>query len=143
MNIINGLRMTAIRRRGFFCNKNRGSSSGFTLLELMIAVAILAIALVAVYQSQSQSLSMGIHSKFLTTASLLAKDKMIDIEAYGAKNFMSDGGDFGEDFPDYTWKYDITDTELELVKKIEVTVTNTRLTLNNTYTLILYSVFFK
>jgi general secretion pathway protein I len=112
--------------------------NGFTLMEVMIAMAILAIALVTIFQSQSQSISMTGNSRFLTTASLLAQGKMAEIEMMNMGNVKTDSGDFGDGFPDYTWRVEVKDTEFEMVKKIELTVVNNRLALNNKYLLELY-----
>jgi general secretion pathway protein I len=109
-------------------------NAGFTLLEVMIAMAILAITLVAVYQSQSQSISMAGNSRFLTTASLLAQSRMVEIDA------AAGNGDFGEDFPDYRWQVEIGETEIDVLKKISLTVTNSRMVVRNSYRLILYKV---
>ena len=112
--------------------------SGFTLLEVMLAMAILAIALVAVFQSQSQSISMANKSRFATTASLLAQSKMAEIEAMDLEDISSDSGDFGEDFPDYSWRVDVTETEIENLKKVKVTVINERMVSDNSCQLVLY-----
>jgi general secretion pathway protein I len=105
----------------------------------MIAMAILAIALVTVYQSQSQSLSMASDSRFLTTASLLAQSRMAEIAAVEPREVVSGSGDFGEAFPDYTWQVEVGDVEeIPNLKKIELTVTNVRMTTRNTYRLTLY-----
>ena len=122
---------------------NQNHMQGFTLMEVMIAMAILAIALVAVFQSQSQSISMESNSRFLTTASLLAQSRMAEVEAMGPENIIANSGDFGDQFPDYTWRIEVKDTENEFMKKIEVAVTNQKLVLNNTYTLVLYMLFVK
>jgi general secretion pathway protein I len=111
---------------------------GFTLMEVMIAMAILAIALVTIFQSQSQSISMTGNSRFLTTASLLAQGKMAEIEMLDIKDVRTDNGDFGDGFPDYNWRVELKDTDFDVVKKIELTVTNNRLTVNNQYLLELY-----
>ncbi len=113
---------------------------GFTLLEVMIAMAILAIALVAVYQSQSQSISMAGSSRFLTTASLLAQSRMAEIDAADPREVAAGSGDFGDDFPDYQWQVEIGETEIDLLKKIVLTVTNSRMVVRNTYRLTLYKV---
>jgi general secretion pathway protein I len=112
--------------------------NGFTLLEVMIAMAILAITLVVVFQSQSQSISMAGKARFETTASLLAQDKMAEIEAANPENLVSDSGNFGDDFPDYSWQVDVTETEIELLKKIEVKVVNEKIMSNNSFRLVLY-----
>ena len=113
---------------------------GFTLLEVMIAMAILSIALIAVYQGQSQGISMAGDSRFLTTASLLAQSRMAQLDAADPGSIKAEKGDFGDDFPDYTWRVEIENTEIKLFKKIVVTVINNRLTLRNEYRLILYKV---
>ena len=85
-------------------------SPGFTLLEVMIAVAIIAIALMAVLGSQSQGLSLAGESRFNRTAALLAQGKMAEIETVrdmGALN--SDSGDFGDEFPGYTWQLSVNE----------------------------------
>jgi general secretion pathway protein I len=87
--------------------------SGFTLLEVMIALAIIAIALVAALGSQSQSVSLANEAKFTTTVTLLAQRKIAELEAKDPKDLISDGGDFGEDFPGYRWESVITDLAME------------------------------
>ena len=109
-------------------------------MEVMIAMSILAIALVAVYQSQSQSISMAGGSRFLTTASLLAQSRMVEIDAADPRGITAGTGDFGEDFPDYRWQVEIGDTEIDVLKKISLTVTNSRMVVHNSYRLILYKV---
>ena len=111
---------------------------GFTLLEVMIAMSILAITLVVVFQSQSQSISMAGRARFETTASLLAQSKMAEIEAANPENVVSDSGDFGDDFPGYSWQVDVTETEIDVLKKVEVKVVNERMTSNNSFRLVLY-----
>ena len=119
-------------------NKKDRNTHGFTLLEVMLAMAILAIALVAVFQSQSQSISMTNISRLATTAPLLAQSKMAEIEGMDPKNIGSGSGDFGDNFPDYSWRADVMETEISSFKKIEVTVINKKMVSNNSYQLVLY-----
>jgi general secretion pathway protein I len=111
---------------------------GFTLLEVMIAMAILATTLVVVFQSQSQSVSMTSRARFETTASLLAQSKMAEMEAAKPEDVISESGDFDDDFPDYSWQVDVTETELKSLKRIEVKVVNEMMTSNNSFRLVLY-----
>ena len=113
--------------------------AGFTLLEVMIAMAILAISLVSVYQSQSQSISMAADSRFITTASLLAQGRMAEISAADPRTLASGNGDFGEEFPDYTWQVEVAAMdESPLLKRISLAVVNSRMTKRNTLRLTLY-----
>jgi general secretion pathway protein I len=115
----------------------REDEKGFTLMEVMVAMAILAIALVSIFQLQSQSISMATDSRFMTTAALLAQSKMVEVEARSSLSNQSEGGDFGNDYPQYTWHLEISDTKLQF-KKIEVTVTNKLFLRRGTYKLVLY-----
>jgi len=86
---------------------------GFTLLEVMVALAIIAVALTAVLGSQSQSVSLASEARFSTTAPLLAQSKMAEIEVRDPEDLMDDSGDFGEDFPEYTWQVTLSDVTFD------------------------------
>ena len=94
-------------------------SPGFTLLEVMIAVAIIAIALMAVLGSQSQGLSLAGESIFNRTASLLAQGKMAEIEAVkDQRDLNSDSGNFGDEFPGYTWQLSVHEVLFDGAEKL-------------------------
>ena len=104
-------------------------SFGFTLLEVMVAMAIIAIALTAVLGSQSQGVSLASEAKFNTTAPLLAQSKIAEIEVAEADDLSGNSGDFGEDFPGYTWEFSVEDIVFEkpenvsdLLKQIDLKV---------------------
>jgi general secretion pathway protein I len=104
----------------------------------MLAVAILAIALVAVFYSQSQSVSMANKARFATTAALLAQSRIAEIEAMASEDVSFGSGDFGDDFPDYSWQVDVAETQIEYLEKVEVTVINRKMKSDNSYRLVLY-----
>jgi general secretion pathway protein I len=114
--------MSSMNYRGF-------RTSGFTLLEVMVAMAIIAIALTAVLGSQSQSLSLASEAKFSTTVALLAQSKMAEIEAEKPEDLTSDSGDFGDDYPGYRWDKSVNDVTFDEpegvsdhLKQIDLTV---------------------
>ncbi len=105
------------------------TASGFTLLEVMVALAVMSIVLVSVYRMHSQSLMMNTAARFYTQAPLLAQSKMAAFVSLSEGGFSEDSGDFGEEFPGYSWKVsqkDITSevlgTVAEDLKQIDVTV---------------------
>ncbi len=59
---------------------DRDRASGFTLLEVMVAVAILGITLVSIFSAEAGAIRMAGRARLLTTASLLARCKMGEIE---------------------------------------------------------------
>jgi general secretion pathway protein I len=80
-----------------------GNKQAFTLLEVMIAVSIIAIALVALFGSQSRSLSHATEAHFNIVAPMLASGKLAELES-GNVASDNDEGDFGDEFPGYSWK---------------------------------------
>jgi len=103
-------------------NFDLSDGRGFTLLEVMVAVAILAIALVAILKANVQSLDTLIETRERTTVSMLAASKMAEVEAVGAANWSEFQGDFGEDYPDFTWRVETAPTEVERLVRVTVIV---------------------
>lgn len=104
-----------------FCSPLSCCEKGFTLLEVMIAIAIIAIAFTSLFGSQSQSLSLAAESKFNSTAALLAQEKIAEYES-GLAGFKDDEGEFGDDFPGFTWKVEVLDADfgdVELLEELE------------------------
>ena len=97
-------KMICMGRRKYFLSHN-----GFTLLEVMIAVSIIAIAFVTLIGSQSQSVSIAGQTRFAITSALLAQKQLTDIESADFGDVSSDGGDFGENYPGYKWKSEVSD----------------------------------
>ena len=105
------------------------SAAGFTLLETMVAVSIIAIVLVSIYKLHIQTISMNITAKFYATAPFLAQEKISELELSPLSDMSDDAGDFGDEFPGYTWNLSVEDIETDLmgditsdIKKIDVAV---------------------
>ncbi len=108
-----------------------GGNRAFTLLEVMVAVSIIAIALVALFGSQSRSLSYATEAHFNIVAPMLASGKLAELKV-GKVAPTNDEGDFGEDFPGYSWKietetasFDSPETLTKLenpLEKVQLTV---------------------
>ena len=93
------------------------NSSAFTLLEVMIAIAILAITLATLYGSQARSLSYATEARFNFVAPELATAKLAELQS-GVRNLINDSGDFGEDFPGYTWSLEINDATFDNIESL-------------------------
>ena len=107
------------------------SEAGFTLLEVMVSVAIIAIAFVSLIGSQSQSISIATVSRFETTASMLARKKLAEIQSSDFEEVSGTEGDFEDDFSDYHWQTEIeglTEDETgivgsdEMLKVVDLTI---------------------
>ena len=88
---------------------------GFTLLEVLIAISIIAITLTTLFGSQSYSLMIAAETKFNTMASLLSREIISGLES-GVVDYGDAEGDFGEEFPGYTWNIEVQEAQLDGVK---------------------------
>jgi general secretion pathway protein I len=91
---------------------------GFTLLEVMIALAVMSIVLVSVYRMHSQSLTMNTAARFYTLAPLLAQNKLAELEILSSDGFPDDSGDFGEQYPGYSWRTSVADVSSEVLGEV-------------------------
>ena len=89
---------------------------GFTLVEVMVALAIVAVALTAVYRMHTQTLFMDSRGRFDTMATLLARQKLADIDTSGPDDLLETSGDFGDLHPGYTWRIETDSVVTDLLK---------------------------
>ena len=91
---------------------NSARSAGFTLLEIMVCLSIMSIVLVAVYRMHSQTLLMNRSTQFYTTAPLLAQRRLTEVELNDSSNFSQGSGDFGDEYPGYSWSMSVSEVLL-------------------------------
>ena len=84
----------------------------------MVAMAIMAITLMAVLDSQSASISRISEAKFSTTAPFLAQKKMAEIEIVKSGDLGSDSGEFGNEYPGYSWKLTAQDASFDAPENV-------------------------
>lgn len=110
-------------------NAGGGKMCGFTLLEVMVAVAILSIVFISVFRMHTQTLAMSGSVRFYSLAPLLAQSKLAECECKPPDDLTNDSGDFGDDFPGYTWQIAVSDVTSEIledtakdIKRIDIAV---------------------
>lgn len=98
---------------------------GFTLLEVMIALAIIAIALVTLLGLGNRSIGVNARLQRLTQATLLAQEKMTELEVSaedGRSELQEEQGTFAAPFEGYRWRTSFAETPLAQVSMVTVTV---------------------
>lgn len=114
---------------------DRREEQGFSLLEVLLAIAILAIALPVLLGLRNFDLDLQSRSAELTTATLLAQEKLLETELSGLFPIGESAGDFqapppgvpatvelADRAPGYRWKRNIMPTPLELIREIRIQI---------------------
>ena len=98
-------------------------SKGFTLLEIVISLGLIAITLLAVFRLQAQNLDFQSEAQFITIATHLAQDLISRIEARGDLEMGTESGDFGEEFPHFSYREEIGETtDMDNVFRVKVVI---------------------
>ena len=116
-------------------NNRRTQSDGFTLLEVLLALGILALALPILLGLRNWDLDLYARADELTTATLLAQEKLLETELTKAFTLGETSGDFqgpplgfqslGDTTsraPNYRWKRTVIPTPLTLVREVKIQV---------------------
>ncbi len=111
-------------------SEGRGSigphSSGFTLLEIMVAVMILGFVIVSLLGLKNRSMQDVLIAEHITSATLLAKRVMTETltpATTGKLLPLEQNGEFEEaEFKDYTWKKVVAPTSFPQVMEVRVAV---------------------
>ncbi len=114
---------------GYYKNGSRRISNGFTLLEIIVSLSIIAVVLPAIYRMHFQTISTNQVARFHVIAPLLAQKRIGLIEQTSFADVKNESGDFGDNFPGFTWSVSISDVDSEILgnvandlKKLDVTV---------------------
>ena len=102
-----------------------GVPSGFTLLEVMVALAVVAIAMITLMGLGNRSILVHDRLQKTTQATLLAQQRMTEIEvsaSSGTTDLGDDEGVFEEPFSQFNWRVTYEDTPLPVLQMVTVTV---------------------
>ena len=112
-----------------------GSERGFTLLEVLIALGILALALPILLGLRNWDLDLHARAKEMTTATILAQEKLIETELGTLLPLGETGGEFlpiplgsqptamVTDRPsNYRWKRIVSSTPLPIVREVKIQI---------------------
>ena len=95
------------------------AASGFSLLEMMIAISLLAVSLLAIINATSNAITAENHAKLMTTATFLARQRLVELEERYLEKGPTDSevegeksGDFDDDgFKRFKWETKVVKSE--------------------------------
>jgi prepilin-type N-terminal cleavage/methylation domain-containing protein len=92
------------------CLSRRGlrGRGGFTFIELLATMTLLAIALPSIMDGVSLALAMAGSARNQAQAASLCQSKLQELLATGQWQ-QDQSGDFGEDYPGFTWTHNHSD----------------------------------
>lgn len=100
----------------------RSSTGGFTLLEVIVSLLIVGIVLVTCLRAQNQSIRIYNLSRDMTIATILARQKMGEVEAAGFPEPGEEEGDFEDQFPGFIWKKTVSETPFEEARRVDLSI---------------------
>ncbi len=112
-------------------NKNISIPHGFTLIEMIVATLLLAIGVAASVAAISSTVRLQSHADNIQTASLLAQQKLTEIDLQlqdqsgqtgSASSSQQNQGDFSPDHPDFRWKENLQPTSFSDLVQVSVTI---------------------
>lgn len=96
---------------------------GFTLLEVLIALAVASLGLMAVYRSSIQAAANASALREQTLAHWVAMNQVTEMRV--SADWPDLGSDSGEvEFADTEWRWEanVSETEVEALRRVDVTV---------------------
>jgi general secretion pathway protein I len=103
--------------------KKSRSESGTSLLEVLVAVAVISIALVSFVTLVVGALDVEEHARKLTEATIVADEKLKEVERGPFPETGKTTGLVSDSEPDgFSYRMTITDTQLKDVRQVDVEV---------------------
>ncbi len=101
----------------------RGTSSGFTLIEVMVALTIVALSLTAVTASLSQMIDAGHTMRNRTYASWIAQNRIAELRlASATPEVGATSGEVQYANADWLWRAVVSETGVDDLYRIDVSV---------------------
>ncbi len=100
----------------------RPAEGRFTLIEVLASLALVGIVLPAAMAGITLAMSLGDASRHRTEAAVLAGGKLAEVMATGEWLDGDEEGDFGDEWPGYSWEVEVGDWEEAEVSEVVLVV---------------------
>ena len=95
---------------------------GFTLVEVLVSLALVGVVLPVAMAGVTLAMGMGETARHRTEAAALAGGKLAELMATGDWQSSQTSGDFGDEWPAYTWEVNVEDWEEPDCDQVTLTV---------------------
>lgn len=99
-----------------------GRHRGVTLAEVLATVAIMAVVIPVAMQGISVATGLAGLTRQRAEATALAQSKLNELVVLGEWQTANLSGDFGDAWPDYRWKADVSNWEEADMEQLDVVV---------------------
>ena len=96
-------------------NRRGDPRAGFTLIEVVVALAILATGMVLLLETQYATLKLFDEAQELATMQLFVQQAVARAEQAVLTGEADGDGDFGERFPDFSYRFSATEVSQDEV----------------------------
>lgn len=100
----------------------RFSHAGYTMTEVLVAFSLLAVGVVAVLEAIGTGMRAARKAELRTQMTMLAREKLEEIRKEPQINEARQNGDFGQQFPGFSWEAQISKTEFTGLDLVAVKV---------------------
>ena len=95
---------------------------GFTFIEILATLTLLAAVLPVAMAGISASLGAADYAKHQSRACALAQSKLMELLAQNQWQMGRQSGDFGTDWPGFSWTAQVVDWDGSSIQQLDVTV---------------------
>ncbi len=103
-------------------HRRDGRRRAFTLVEVLATLALVAIILPVAMKGISLAISTAGLARQRMEAASLAETKLAELLATGAWEDGNPSGDFGSEWPDYSWTAEVREWEGITLQQVDVRV---------------------
>ncbi len=96
--------------------------AGFTLAEVLVSLALVGVLLPTTVAGISLAMRLGSTARHRTEAAMLARSKLDEMLVEGQWQSGNMYGDFGEQWPGYSWQMNVADWEGATCREVTITV---------------------
>jgi general secretion pathway protein I len=102
--------------------RRKTARGAFTLVEVLASLALVGIILPVAMAGISLAMGLGDSARHNAEAATLARSRLTEIVATGDWQSDSTQGDFGDEWPRYSWQLNVEDWEEPGLKEVTLSV---------------------